>query len=161
MCLYFVMSCQRVCLTLGSFAIQKWPTSAKNHQFDLHENQINRHVSRSKKQNLKAQLDDWNLNAGISEPITSSFWYCGSFSVIPQANLFWIDEILKMVSLPVRITANLLFQYIGITTPKTLQHLSEGITVEVSERSMTLRFQSKSFAAPLLHCCTSQGWAVN
>lgn len=51
---------------------QLWPPSAKKHWFDLPENQINRHVSHSKKQNLKAQLDDWNLNAAISEPITAS-----------------------------------------------------------------------------------------
>lgn len=55
----------------GQFWQTKMANICKNLLVWFPENHINRHVSCSK--NLKAQLDDWNLNPGISEPITPSF----------------------------------------------------------------------------------------
>lgn len=72
-----------------------------------------------------------------------------------------MDEALdKMADLFVSLTANLLYQYLSLPQ-KSVHHLSEGFTVEISEQNMTLRYKYKSSAAPLLHCCTSQSRAVN
>lgn len=87
-------------------------------------------------------------------PLT--FDIAGHFQSFPKLISFGWMKVLKMVSLPVSITASLLFQYLLLLRGH-YTHLNEGIDVEVCEQRMTLRCECKSSAALLLHCCTSQG----